>query len=80
MNTFTTANLDFELNIACMEINATNIGPSFIYSSGINIYEHLNTYVSENHNTPLSEDAPPQGPPEDWESGAEALGTAEESN
>ena len=54
-----------------------------MYSSGINIYEHLNTYVSENHNTditPMSEDAPSQGPPEDGEPGAEALGTSEESN
>ena len=83
MNTFTTANLDFELNMACMQINVINIGPSFMYSSGINIYEHLNTYVSENHNTditPMSEDAPSQGPPEDGEPGAEALGTSEESN
>ena len=76
MNTFTTTNLDFELN-------ATNIGPTFMYSSGINRYEHLHTYVSENHDTyiiPMSADALPQGPSEDGQSRAEALGTAEESN
>ena len=82
MNSPTILDITLELEEVARLINAIRCGPWFMYSSPIDVKEHLHTISQDDiypiNLTPALEDGL-SGPPGEGQPGAEALGTAEEA-